>query len=172
MGPEPGHGSRRREGRGPPTGTRRGQGGSVLLLLPAAVLAVLVMAAITVDAAVAFLAQREVANAAAAAANDAATLGLSQAEFYGGGQVALDAGAVQAVAVAEVRAALDAGRHRDLTVTADVVPPTGPGCPWSVTVRASSEVDYVFAPIVPGAAEQAQVSATARSQPQQGLGGC
>ena len=56
----------------------RGQRGSTLLLFPAALLIVVALAAVTVDSAIAFMAQRELANATAAAANDAATEGLSE----------------------------------------------------------------------------------------------
>ena len=79
----------------------RRERGSVLLLVPAGLLVLLVLAAIAVDGAVVFLAQRELAGAAAAAANDAAT-GVDEGAFYAG-EVALDGGraaetAVQAVA--------------------------------------------------------------------------
>ena len=58
------------------------QRGSVLLLFPAAVLIVLVLSAITVDSSIAFLAQRELANATAAAANDAASRAVDGQAFY------------------------------------------------------------------------------------------
>ena len=45
------------------------QRGSTLLLFPAALLIMLVLAAITVDSAIAFMAQRQLVNATAAAAN-------------------------------------------------------------------------------------------------------
>ena len=46
--------------------------GSSLLLFPAGVLIVMVLAAMAVDTSIAFMGQRELANATAAAANDAA----------------------------------------------------------------------------------------------------
>ena len=80
----------------------RRERGSVLLLVPAGLVVVFILAAIAVDAAVVFLAQRELVNAAAAAANDAATA-VDEGTFYGGA-VALDHGRAVTTAVAAVAA--------------------------------------------------------------------
>jgi hypothetical protein len=53
---------------------RREERGSILLLVPAGILIMLVLAAIAVDSAVIFLAEREAEAAASAAANDIAAL--------------------------------------------------------------------------------------------------
>ena len=83
---------------------RRDGRGSVVMLVPAGVLALLVLAAIAVDGAVVFLAQREVASAAAAAANDAATA-VDESAFYGAtGDVVIDAARAAGVAQAAVAA--------------------------------------------------------------------
>lgn len=63
-------------------GTR--QRGSVLLLVPAGVLVLIILGAISVDFAIAFSRQRELSSLAAAVANDAATAALSDERFYRG----------------------------------------------------------------------------------------
>jgi len=139
----------------------------VLLLFPAAVLIVLVLAAITVDSAIAFLAQRELANATAAAANDAASRAVDDQTFYQDDRIELDSYAVEAVAVERVRLAIGEGRHRGLDVRAVASPPVRPGCPWTVRVSASSRVPYVFARALPGGPEEASVRATSVAGPEQ-----
>jgi hypothetical protein len=52
----------------------RNERGSMLLLVPAGILVMLVLAAIAIDSAVIFLAEREAESAASAAANDIAAL--------------------------------------------------------------------------------------------------
>ena len=78
-----------------------------MLLVPTGILIVLVLAAITIDAAVGFMAEREAANIASAAANDIATLGIDVEHFRATGEYRLrsDLGdpidAVTAAAVAQ-----------------------------------------------------------------------
>jgi Flp pilus assembly protein TadG len=123
------------------------------MLVPAAVLVLVVLGAIAVDSAIAFLGQREASNAAAAAANDAATAALSDAQFYRDGTLAVDPGRAQAVA----RHAVAARASRGLLVDqVDVLTTGGRVC---VTVRA--RVPYVFARSVPLAADQARVTGRA-----------
>jgi len=156
------------EERGPARAPDRAQQrGSALLLFPAAVLIVIVLSAITVDASIAFLAQRELANATAAAANDAATEALDGRAFYRGDRIELDPSAVEAVAIDRVRGAIDETRHRDLEVRATARPPARAGCPWTVRVSASSRVSYVFAKVIPGGPHQASVRATSVAGPEQ-----
>ena len=145
---------------------RRTERGSVLLLFPAAVLVVVVLAAMAVDASIAFLGERELSAAVAAAANDAATRAIDERAFYDGGRVELDPGGVARVAEARVRTSLSTGRHRDLTVRAVVVR-AGGGCDWALRVEASAQVRYLFAPALPGGPNQATVGATAISSPVQ-----
>lgn len=146
--------------------------GSVLLLFPAAVLVMLVMAAITVDAAVSFLGQRELANAVSAAANDAATLALDLDGHYASGVTALDSSRVASEAEARVRAGLDADRYHAVVVEVRALAPAAPGCPPTVEVAARAEVDHIFAGVIPGAPSRAVVAARARSQPQEAATGC
>jgi hypothetical protein len=151
---------------------RRREVGSVLLLFPVGVLAVLVLAAVAVDSAIAFLGERELAGAVAAAANDAATDALSEGAFYGRGTVELDDSEVARVAEERVRTSLSAGRYRDLAVQAWVIRPAGASCSWSLRVEASATVGYVFATAIPGAPGQVTVDAGATSAPRSGGGAC
>lgn len=149
------------------------QDGSVLLLFPAAILVVIVLAAIAVDVSIAFLGQREVANATVAAANDAAGLGISNRGFYQRGQVQLEPSTVERAAAEQVRAVLGPSRFHDLRVEVTVEPALLPGCPPTVRVRATARVDYVFARALPGGADQADVAATSEASPRQaGQPGC
>lgn len=132
------------------------QRGSVLVLMPAAVLVFLVLGALAVDAAAVFLAQRQLANAASAAANDAATRAVDLELFYAGGSVRLVPGDAQRVAVDTVdRLGLDhlSEVRPVVTVRGDVV---------EVTV--SARAHQIFAPSVPGGADTVGVAATAAAQ--------
>jgi Flp pilus assembly protein TadG len=145
----------------------------VLLLFPAAVLVVVVLAAVAVDSTIAFLGERELANATAAAANDAAAQAVSDPAFYQGGRIELDPATVERVAVTRVRASLDDGRHHDVEVVARAAPPSAAGCGWTVHVSARARVSYVFAGAVPGGPDSATVDATTVAGPQQeGSGSC
>ena len=139
----------------------------MLLLFPAAVLIVIVLAAITVDAAIAFLGQREVANAVVGAANDAAGQGVGNAAFYQGGRVDLDPATAQQLAVDRVTAVLDPERFRDLAVDVAVSPSSSPGCPPTVRVSASARVATLFAAAIPGGPSHRDVRATAVAHPSQ-----
>jgi hypothetical protein len=141
--------------------------GSTLLLFPAALLIMVALAAMTVDSAIAFMAQRELANATAAAANDAATEALSDRSFYEGNRIELSSSAVEAVAVERVRALVDESRHHGLSVQAEAVPPTGAGCAWTVRVSASSHVDELFGRAMPGSSGHVAVHARSSASPRQ-----
>lgn len=143
----------------------------MLLLFPVGVLAVLVLAAVAVDSAVAFMGQRELAGAVAAAANDAATDALSETAFYGRGAVEVDDAELARVAEERVRTSIDTGRYRNVAVRAEVVRGAA-GCSWSLRVEASATVGYVFARAVPGAADHVDVAAAASSSPRSGVSTC
>lgn len=136
----------------------RRERGSVLLLFPAALLVILVLASIAADAALAFEAQRELANAVAGAANDAAVQALANGRFYRQGAVGLNDGEAGRLATAEVAAAAGGG-IRNLAVTTSVTGNT-------ITVMASGTVNKLFAPTIPGASRVARVTArsTARAE--------
>ena len=134
-----------------PTGER----GSSLLLFPAAVLVMIVLGAIAVDFSIAFLGERELAGATAAAANDAAARAVSNRDFYREGVVVLDLATAREVATEVVRASLDRERYHDVRVTVTLAP-----AGRAVVVSASAEVDYLFARGLVGAPGRAHVAAT------------
>ena len=143
-----------------------GERGSVLLLMPAAMLVMVVLAAIAVDASVAFLGQRELANASAAAANDAATAALSERAFYVENRLEIDPAAADSIARQRLAVALDPARFHDVAVVVTVTPQAGP-CPPTVTVTTSARVPYVFAKALPGRSHDADVHASSLARPQQ-----
>jgi Flp pilus assembly protein TadG len=132
----------------------KGRRGSVLALVPAAVLVLVLLGAIAVDFAAVFLAQRQLADATSAAANDAAGAALSDAAFYqGGGRLAVDPVKAATVVCNTLTAQLDARIHlRSVELAV--------GTRW-VHVRASATVDHVIARSVPGVAHSAGVTAAA-----------
>ncbi len=138
------------------------------MLVPAAVLVLMILGAIAVDSAVAFMAQRELANAAAAAANDAAGAALSDQSFYGGGgegsgTITVDQRSARQV----VTRALRARSPRGLTVDGiEVAASAGQVC---VSLR--GRVDYLFAKAIPGAAHQAMVEGRATASAVEGPAG-
>ncbi len=117
------------------------------MLVPAAVLVLFVLGAIAVDFSIAFLAQRELSAAAAAAANDAAGASVSDDAFYSGrepGRIVLDAAHAGAIADAAVAARRVQGVH-DVSTNTDVAADR-------VCVTITGQVDYIFAKAIPGAA--------------------
>ncbi len=130
------------------------------------------LAAMIVDSAIAFMAQRQLINATAAAANDAAAAALSDRAFYEADRIALSPAAVEAIAVDRVLQLVDAARHHGLTVTAEAVPPDAAGCPWTVRVGAASRVDELFGRAMPGSRGTVAVSARSTASPRQAQGGC
>lgn len=121
----------------------RSDRGSALMLMPAAVLVMLVLGAITVDLAVVRLGQRELIAAATDAANDAATVGLDQGELRAGRGYVLD----PARAEAAVLASLDAKGLLDRLAAPPEVTVTADG---TVEVRLVRRVPHVFAKALPG----------------------
>jgi len=123
------------------------------MLVPAAVLVLVILGAIAVDFSVAFLGQRELTSAAAAAANDASTA-IAEERFYrsgagDAGDVVIDGGRAARV----VDQALAARAPRGVTIDGVSVDPSG----GQVCVVLRGRVDYVFAKAVPGMADGAVV---------------
>lgn len=85
-------------------GLRR-EDGSVLMLMPAAVLIVLVLGAIAVDSAIVYLGQRQAHDIAFDAANDAAGAGLDLEAVRTTGEIVYDPDRVEALAARAVAAA-------------------------------------------------------------------
>jgi Flp pilus assembly protein TadG len=137
--------------------------GSVLMLVPAGVLVLFVLGALAVDVAIAFQAQRELSATAAALANDAATVALSDDRFYAenaAGAVEVDEGQA-AELVREALVARAPGGVRDVR--------------WSVRsaddqvcVTLTARVDYLFSRAVPGAPQGATVTGRAVATAAQG----
>lgn len=130
-----------------------GEAGSTLMLLPAAVLVVLVLAAIAVDLAAVRLGRRELVHAAASAANDAVTAGLDEDRLRRGDGYVLDGRRVEQVVLASLAAqqVLD-----DLTA-----PPAVAVDGTTVTVTLTGRVEHVFAKALPGAPDHTPVRARA-----------
>jgi hypothetical protein len=118
-----------------------GERGSAMMLVPAGFLVLMLFAAIAVDSAGTFLAQRQLTDALAAAANDAATAGLDNTAYYERGDLVLDPGASARV-VCRSMAAQGDGDLRDLELQAGVSGPV-------IAVRGTAEVDVIFGRIIP-----------------------
>jgi hypothetical protein len=131
---------------------RQGESGSVLMLVPAGILVLLVLGAIAVDSAVVFLAQRDLANRTAAAANDIAGAAVSDEAFYTGGAIVVPEGVADAFVDVSFSAARRPAGFESWSADARTVG-------RSVTVSAEAEVRYLFAPAVPGAARTTTVRA-------------
>jgi Flp pilus assembly protein TadG len=129
--------------------------GTVLMLMPAAVLVLVVLASIAVDFSLQGMRARSLHNAAAGAANDAATAALSQ-QGLREGDTWVDVEAAQRVAAQSL-----AARGVDLAALPIVtISPDG----REVTVQLQATYDYVFAPAIPGAPDTFTVDATATAR--------
>ena len=129
------------------------------MLVPAGFLVLMVLASISVDSAVTYLAQRQLGDALAGAANDAATAGIDDPVFYAGHGVVLDPASTD-LAVCRSLVAEDIARLHHLAVSIGV---NGA----EVRVDASATVDAVFGRLVPGFGRR-RVSATATAEAEGG----
>ncbi|MGH9131611.1 MAG: hypothetical protein ACRDWV_08060 [Acidimicrobiales bacterium] len=125
--------------------------GSVLVLVPAAVLILAVLAAIVIDAGSAFLGQRELAQAAQTAAEDA-TNQLATGSFYGSGTVSVDPETATQVADASVAAQVLSGITLDGPAQVSV---SGA----QVCVALAGRVPVVFGGALPGVGRWIQIHA-------------
>ena len=126
---------------------RRNERGSSLILMPAAVLVLFVLAAIAVDQSLVFMRQRELAEAAQAAANDAAGAGLDVDSFYRGDRIEFDLDQARAAAKASL---LARGIADPPAVTLDPAH-------TRVVVVVRSSVEPLFAAALPGSAATTEV---------------
>lgn len=149
--------------RGRPATEPTGEAGSVLVLMPVAALVFVILGALALDATVLFLAERELAGAAAAAANDAAALAIDEEVFYADGTVVLDPAVAQVVAEASV-ASKQLGQH-GFEVAPPAVSVVGGD---SVVVTLTGRAPHLFAKAVPGGPDSAAVSATATADATRG----
>lgn len=124
------------------------------MLMPAAVMVLLVLGAITFDYAHLYLAKRDLQSAAEASANDAITFGIDQAAVRRGEGVRVDEDALRRAVDASL--ALHAAQLH--LVGAPDIELIGPS---EVRVTVTGRVDFVFVPAMPGAAHSELVHATA-----------
>jgi hypothetical protein len=123
------------------------------MLMPAGVLVVLLLGAISFDMSLVFLRQRQASSTAADVANDLASVALDVDEFRAQGTYRLDP-----------RRADDLGRslldQSDLasSITAASIEVTAPD---TVMVTVTMSVDYVFSKAIPGAPDGTTVTAHA-----------
>lgn len=136
-------------------GRRSDDRGSTLLLFPAAVMVLLLLAAIAVDLSSLHLARRELSRAASQAADDAAAM-IDRAEARRTGRTTIDHAAAERVVRYEMRVAhLPGPLAGDPQVTVD--DRTG-----TVTVVASIDVEPVFGTAVGRGSERITVRASGR----------
>jgi uncharacterized membrane protein len=124
------------------------------MLMPAAVIVLLVLGAITFDFAHLYLAKRELQAAAESAANDAVTFGVDQAAVRRGDGVRLDESSV----LRAVELSVAAHGNELHLVSAPQVEVEGTG---EIRVELTARVDFVFAPAVPGSPHKSIVHASA-----------
>ncbi len=132
----------------------RGHQGSVLILMPAAMLIVLLLGAIAVDLTIVHLRQQQAIEAAASAANDAVTGGLDQTALRAGHGYHLDPAQVDAA----VDRSIDAqGLADQLAAPPQITEPTAN----SITVVLTLRAEYLFARALPGTPHSTTVRGTA-----------
>jgi Flp pilus assembly protein TadG len=132
------------------------------MLVPAGVLVLIILGAIAVDFSIAFLGQRELTSAAAAAANDAASQ-VSDASFYHRGELEIDKARVAQAIDASIARREAAGVQitaRDVTVSGN-----------QICVSLRGEVPYLFARALPFIQARATVTGQAAVTAAQGAPG-
>lgn len=135
--------------------------GSVLALMPAAVLVFVVLGALAVDASLAFLGEREVSNLAASVANDAATQGIDVQRYYATGELVIDPVRVEEVAQLAL-ATSELGHLQGLTIDTEVIGGD------VVVVRVSASVRSLFGRVLPQGLELHDVAASAEATAERG----
>ena len=134
--------------------------GGVVLLMPACLLVMLVLASIAVDMSLVHLRQRQAVNLAAAAANDAVTAG-ADPDALRRGDYELDVRRVRSV-VQEVVDASDLAPY--------LVEPPEIGVDGNeVSVAVTVEVDYLFTAVMPSAPDHTVVTGRASATPEPGI---
>lgn len=137
-----------------------GDRGSVLMLMPAAILIVIILGAIAVDMSVVYMGQRELVGAAGAAANDAVTVGVDEQVLRTRGIYIVDGPSARRA----VDESLAASRMDERLSTPPVVTVEADG---TVRVELVMEVRYVFARALPGGRRHRTVHATASASARQ-----
>lgn len=136
----------------------RNERGSALMLVPAGILVLIALSAIAVDSAIAFMAQREMLNRAAGAANDAVTAGISPDQLQRGYDARPEPALVNQIVRSRLVGHTVAGYRIEANdVRTTVIDDT-------VTVFVEGDIDYIFSGAIPGARDQAHVTATSSAQ--------
>lgn len=135
--------------------------GSVLALMPAAVLVFVVLGALAVDSALAFMGERQVSNLAAAVANDAAVQAIDFDRYYRTGEIVLDPVRVEDVAIAALGTS-GLAHLEELAIDTDVIG----GDVVRVEVRA--RVRSLFSRALPDGIESRAVGASAEAVAERG----
>ena len=124
-----------------------GERGTGLLLMPAGVLILLILAALSFDLSVGFQRKRTLLELADAAANDAVTTGLDQARLRADGRYCLDpAGVRRSVAVSVATAEFPV----DVVAVRLLADPAGGGCATGATVVLQASRPAPFTAAIPG----------------------
>lgn len=131
----------------------RRQRGSVLMLMPAGVLVVLLLGAISFDLSLVFLRQRQASGVAVDLANDLASAALDESAFRASGAFELDPRRAYDLAATLIETTDVADDVRTLEV--EVIGAD------RVRVTITLWVDYVFAKAIPGADDGTTVTARA-----------
>ncbi len=140
--------------------TRRSDRGSVLALVPAAFLVLIILGALAVDSAAAYLGQRQLRDSLGAAAADGVGAGLSRSGFYANGAVTLARTQTAQVVCQSVAAQADGDLH-DIRLWIAVAGPT-------IRLEGTASVEAVFGREIPGFGVRhvrASVTATAATGP-------
>jgi Flp pilus assembly protein TadG len=123
------------------------------MLMPAAVLVLIMLAGIAFDFSHLYLAKRDLASLADAAANNAVTYGVDEASIRRGDGFALDPGLVEQSVAASV-AVHSPDLHLIGEPTVELISPT------EVRVILVARIDFVFTGAVPGAKDSETVRVT------------
>ncbi|MFN0029018.1 MAG: pilus assembly protein TadG-related protein [Acidimicrobiales bacterium] len=133
--------------------------GSALLLFPAGLLIVLVLAAIAFDLSWAFQHKRQLVELADAAANDAVSYGLDEARLRRDGSYCLAADRVER----SVRATLNASGASVTLQSVQLLTSAGAACPSAVAITIAATTPQPFSAAVPGLGTAIDQHATGRA---------
>lgn len=119
--------------------------GTAFILAPVAVVIIVFLSAIAIDATAMFLTRQTLSDVAAAAANDAAGAGLDTVAFTHDGELRLDPIRARAAAFASI----DAQRGQlpdDIEIDVQITNPGSPDSSPSVVVRITGHAPHIFLP--------------------------
>ncbi len=133
--------------------------GSALLLFPAGLAILLVLAAIAFDFSWAFQRQRQLVELADAAANDAVSYGLDEARLHQDGAYCLSAARVER----SLRATLLASGTPVTLRSVQLLTVDGAACPTGVAVTIAASTPQPFSAAVPGLGADTDHQATGRA---------